>query len=327
MTHPRHRRGNSLRESTMGTGVAATTIWRGAFANIEDAREREIVDEQIGVLITGERSYDKSYLAKLSMPATPLTFEQVLHILEAGVKTVSPTGAGPYTYTYTMPAGNTVNTVKSYTIEAYNVQVTGDYREMDYSLVEEFTFDAKAGESWMMSANWFGRGPKTGTATTLSTILAVEEALLTKTKLYIDASGGTVGTTQKTGVLMGASMKVKTGLVQVPVGDGTLYFAAHKFVKPEITFSLTLELEDGGVVAAERTAYEAKSTRLLQLTCDGSSANRQFVLKWAGVYDKFGQYSNSNGNTTVTVDGHGVYSSTDALIWEMAVKNNVASIP
>jgi hypothetical protein len=167
------------RESTMGTGVAATTIWRGAFANIEDAREREIVDEQIGVLITGERSYDKSYLAKLSVPATPLTFEQVLHILEAGVKTVSPTGAGPYTYTYTMPTGNTVNTVKSYTIEAYNVQVTGDYREMDYSLVEEFTFDAKAGESWMMSANWFGRGPKTGTATTLSTILAVEEALLT----------------------------------------------------------------------------------------------------------------------------------------------------
>ena len=307
--------------------MPATVIWRGAFANIEDARERETVDEQVGVLVAAERVYDKAYLARLSMPATPLTFEQAPHLLEAGVKTVSPTGAGPYTYSYAMPTGNMVNTVKTYTIEAYNVQVAGDYREMDYSLVEEFTFEANAGEAWQMSANWFGRGPRTGTPTSLSTLQAVEEALLTRTKIYIDASGGTIGTTQKSGVLMGASMKVKTGLVTVPVGDGTLYFAGHKFVKPEITFSLTFELEDGGVVAAERAAYEAKSTRLLRLTCDGSSANRQFVLSWAGVYDSVGQYTNSNGNTTVTLEGHGVYSSTDSLLWTMDIKNNLATLP
>jgi len=315
------------RESVAGTGIPATTIWRGAFANISDARERQIVDEQVGVLINAERSYDKSYLAKLSMPSTPLTFEQVTHILEAGVKTVAPTGAGPYIYAYAMPTGNNVNTVKTYTIEAYNVQVTGDYREMDYSVVEEFTFDAKAGDSWMMAANWFGRGPKTGTPTALSTLLAVEEALLTKTKLYIDASGGTIGTTQKLGVLMGASFKVKTGLVPVPVGDGTLYFVATKFVKPEVTFSLTLELEDGGVVAAERAAFEANTVRLLQLTCEGSTASRKFVMKTAAKYDSIADYSNSNGNTTVTLNGHSVYSSTDSLFWGMDVTNAGATIP
>ena len=144
------------REVTPGTPVNATVIWRGGFSAIADERQREIVDEQIGVLVNAERVYDKSYLARLAMPATPLTFEQVPHLLEAGIKTATPTGVGPYVYAYAIPTGNTVNTIKTYTIEAHNVSVTADGREMYHSFVEEMTFDAKAGEAWQMSANWVG---------------------------------------------------------------------------------------------------------------------------------------------------------------------------
>ena len=315
------------RESVAGTGVAATVIWRGAFANITDDRQREIVDEQVGVLINAERTYDKSLLARLSMPGTPLTFEQVPHLLEAGIKTVAPTGSGPYVYAYTMPTGNTVNTVKTYTIESYNVTVPGDFRKMAYGLVEEISFDASAGEAWQMSANWFGRTPATGSPTALTTLQAVEEALLMRTKLYIDATGGAVGTTQKLGVLMGASVKIKTGLVPVMVGDGQLYYASHKFTKPEVTFSLTLELEDGGAVSTERAFYESGTVRLFSLACDGSIAGRKFNMKWAGKYDKVNDYANSNGNTTVKLDGHAVYSSADSMFWGMDVTNGLATIP
>lgn len=315
------------RETVPGTAVAATCIWRGAFAPIEDARERKIVDEQIGLLINAERSYDGSYLARLNMPATEMTFEQLPHILEAGIKTVTPTGSSPYVYTYALPMDNTVNTVKTYTVEAYNVVASGDYREMAYSVVDEFTLEAKAGEAWMMSANWFGRQPVSSTPTTLTTLQTVEEALLRKTSLFIDASGGTIGTTQKSGVLMGASIKVKTGLVPVPVGDGQLYFAATKFVKPEITFSLTLELETGNVVSTERTAFEANSIRLFKLSCDGSSASRKVVMQWAGKYDAFGAYENTDGNTTVTVEGHVVYSSADTRFFDIAVTNLLTTLP
>jgi hypothetical protein len=315
------------RESTAGTAVPATVIWRGGFSNISDERQRETVEEQIGVLVKAERMYDKSYLAKLVMPATALTFEQVVHLLEAGVKVATPSGAGPYVYSYEIPTGNTVNTVKSYTVEAVNVSATADYREMAYSLVEEFTLDAKAGEAWTMTGTWFGRTPVTGTATSLATLQTVEEALLMMTKVYIDATGGTVGSTQKSGVLMGANMKVKTGLVPVMTGDGNMYFSTHKFTMPEVTFSLTLELESSGVVAAERAIYEANAVRLFQLTCDGSSAARQFEIRWAGKYDKINDYTNSNGNTTVQLDGHAVYSSADTLYWEMDVTNGLATIP
>ena len=317
------------REATAGTAVAATGIWRGAFAMLEDARTRTIVEEQIGLMVQAERSYDSAYLGRLAMPSTPLTYEQVPHILEAGIGTVSPSGSGPYVYTYTLPTGNTPNTLKTYTLEAFNAVADDDMREMEYSFVEEFEFSMTAGEAWQMSATWAGRQLSNTSPTSLSTLLTVEEALGARTKVYIDATGGTLGATQKTGVLMGASMRVVTGWKPIPVGDGNLYFAAIKMTMPEITFSLTLELEetsDVSLVASERTAYEADAVRLFRLELDGSDANHAMVLDWAGKYDSIGNYENSDGNTTVTLEGHGVYSSTDSEYWECAVTNSIASL-
>lgn len=317
------------RESTAGTAVAATTIWRGSFAMLEDARTRQIVEEQVGILAPAERSYDSQLLGRLTMPATPLTFAQVAHILEAGVKTVTPSGGGPYTYDgYDLPTGNTPNTIKTYTIETFNNVANGDMREMEYSFVEEFNFSASAGEAWMMSATWVGRQLSATTPTSLSTLVNVSEvALLPRTKLYIDATGGTVGSTQKTGVLMGADMTVRTGWQIVPVGDGNLYFAAIKSTRPEVTFSITLELESGDTAADERVIYESDAVRLFKLELDGSDVNHEMTIEWAGKYDSIGDYSNSDGNTTVQLSGHGVYSATDSLFWEAQVINQVATIP
>jgi hypothetical protein len=319
------------RESTAGSEVNATTIWRGQFASIEDARDRVTVEEQIGLLITGERTYDRSLLARLNLPATELTFEQVPHIFEAGIQTATPGGAGPYTYTYAFPTGNSVNTIKTYTIEAHNAVADADAEQMSYGFVEEFTLEADAGGPWMMSANWVGRQTVTKAPTSLSTLLTTEVATLMRTKLYIDATGGTVGTTPETGTLMGASMRVRTGIVPVMVGDGNLYFSTHKFVRPEITFSLTLELEEDtnvSLVAAERAFYKSNTVRLFKLLAEGATpANASLAMSWAGVYDSIGSYTNADGNTTVTLEGHAVYSSADALFWTTTVTNQVATLP
>jgi hypothetical protein len=326
-----HNRIQLGREGTAGTAVASTQIWRGRFANIEDQRTRVTVEEEVGILVNAERTYTSQYLAGLAMPATELTFEQVLHLLEAGIKTATPTGAGPYVYTYDMPTGNTVNTIKTYTIEAHNVIAPADSREMYYSFVESMTFEAEAGQAWMMSANWKGRTPTSAVPTASLTLPTVEEALLAKTKLYIDPTGGTLGSTQVVGVLMGASFEITTGLVPVPVGDGNLYYVAHKFVRPQVNFSLTLELEEtGGVsrVATERAIAEADTVRLFRMRIDGSSANRRMDIDWAGKYDlPMGAYQNSNGNTTVTLSGHAVYSTADTKFVTVAVTNNLATVP
>ena len=317
------------RESAFGTGVAATTLWRAPFSMVEDASEVVTVDENVGLLVQAERTYFTKHQGRLALPATELTFEQVCHILEAGVMTATPSGSGTYTRAYSYPTNNTVPTPKSYTIETYNSLADVDALEMNGSLVEEFTFEGNAREAWKMSATWFGRRPVTTTPTALSTLVTVEEALIPKTLLYIDASGGTVGTTQKSGVFMGAQIRVKTGLIPLPVGDGNLYHSTYKWTKPEITFTLTMELEKDGaasMVSTERTAFTNRTVRLFKTNCTGSGS-KAFAMTWAGVYDSVGDYTNSDGNTTVQLSGHAVYSSADTLFWTATVINTVATLP
>jgi hypothetical protein len=122
-------------------------VWRGPFSDIEDARQRETAEEQIGLIVSEERLYDTDLAAMLSMPETELTYEQVIHILEAGIMTATPTGTGPYTYTYSLPVDETLNVIETYTIETGNVIADGDVREMEYSFVDSFTLSGAQGEA------------------------------------------------------------------------------------------------------------------------------------------------------------------------------------
>ena len=63
-------------ETTAGTAVAGTTIWRGPFGGWNDARTREVVPEDVGMLARSERTYDGWYMVEVPMPETGLTFEQ-----------------------------------------------------------------------------------------------------------------------------------------------------------------------------------------------------------------------------------------------------------
>lgn len=317
------------RETTAGTSVAATKILFGATATLDDARKRKRYLPQVGLLAPEEVTYDTFLLGKLALPQRPLTFQQFPYTLDAGIKTVTATGVGPYIWTYPAAAGATPNTVKTCTLEAGNVVVPTDNYKMEYSVVEEFSLTAKNEEEWMLSDNWFGRQLTQATMTAaLAAPTALEVATLARTKLYIDAIGGTVGTTQKTGVLMGATMKVKTGLVYVPVGDGSLTFAGIKTASPpEITFTMVWEVEDSSVVAAERAFYRSATKRLFKWQIEGvTPASAKIEITWAGRYSGFKSYDNANGNTTITVEGYADYDTTAALLWQAIVTNQVATL-
>lgn len=317
-------------ESTPGTPVAATTIWRGPFGSPEDDRNRQMAEENVGLLVPTERSYDTSYGINIGQPATELTYEQVIQIFEAGIKNATATGTNPYTRVYSFPTGTSVNTIKAKTFEMGNILVSTDFKRIPYCFVTEFELSGKSDEAWKMSSTWRGQQMSTFAFTTSIALPSVEIASFNNTKLYIDASGGTLGATQKLGVLMEASIKVKTGIVPVPVGDGSLVYTAHKFVQPEVTYSLTYELEqDTGVstVATERAAFEANNFRLFRLQVPGTSS-RDIKMDFAGKYTKVGGYNKEgDGNTTVQFEGKAWYSSTDALFCNFTVVNALASVP
>ena len=101
------------------------------------------------------------------MEDVPATYEQLLHILEAGVKTVSSsqdgTGSG-YIYEYVFPT-TAANSIKTYTIEGGD---NTEEEEFTYGFVESFTLSGAPGESVMMGADWVGREVSTGTFTASS---------------------------------------------------------------------------------------------------------------------------------------------------------------
>lgn len=314
------------REGTAGTAVAATKKWRGTAAMIEDARERKTIEEDVGLLIPTERQVDLMELGRLAIPQTDFTFEQICDLFEMGIGTVTPVdNTGDYTYTYAFPTGTTPNTIKTYTVEAGNVQVPGDMHEMPYTYAEEIQLSGRQGESWMMQASLVGQYLNQTSFTSSLPLIEVTEAPFMKTKLWIDASGGTIGTSQKLGTLMGAEVRIQTGIKYIPIGDGTLRFAGIKMTRPAVDISLTIEVESGGLIAAERAAYEAKAIRLLrlQLNADAThTADLDAAVKW----DRVNPYEDDDGNTIVTLDGHAVFSSTDSLFFEAAVTNELENL-
>lgn len=315
---------------TPGTAVAATTVLRMT-GTIEDQREVVFPAEEIGLLSGTDRQYTAKYLAAITTEGE-LTFEQAGYILGAGVQdstATTDTGSG-YVYTYSLPT--TAQRVPfTYTIEGGDDQ---EAEEMEYSFVKEFTLSGNAGEAWMVSANWAGRQVSTSTFTpsTDAPVPTVEEVLFSKTKLYIDETSDTIGTTQKSNTLLAAELKVTTGFQEVPTANGELYFSFVKQVAPEVV--LTITFEHDGVAAAEKAKWRAGTARLIRLqalgsalTSNGTYSNKTFRVDLAGKWEKFDKIDEQDGNDIIKATFRGRYNSTSALFGSFVVVNELSALP
>lgn len=262
-------------ESTAGDAVAATAQWRGK-STLEDARSMVVPPEDWGNVFPAYRTYQPQLLAKLRLSG-PATFEQLPIILSCGVEALESgvqDGTGPYAYDYDFGT-TSANTPKTRTFRG------GDNQRVDiveYGFVTDFEISGKGGEAWMVSANWLGRQVTDGDFTGSITPAVVEECLFGKTLFYIDASGGTIGTTPKTATLLAASIKVNTGMSPRFTGDGNAaYFYNIRSVGASITGSITLEHDTTGEAevaiarAATQNAAASACVRLIRFKCQGTT--------------------------------------------------------
>lgn len=319
------------KEVTWNTPVACTTIWRGPFGGWNDERESEDIAEDVGTFAFTERTVDTFLDYRIPFPSAVAHFEQLLYLLEASVGKATPTGGGvPYTWPYVASLADTPPTLQPYTMRIGNKKVSADVALFAGCLPVEWELSGNQKESYKLSGTHMSPRKQSGSFSAGLSLPAQTPMVFGRSKLYIDASGGTIGSTQKTGVLMGFSLKYNPQIEWVPVGDGNLYAGAYKMGKPIITFTLTLELEqDTGVstVAAERTAFENKSTRLIRILID-ESANHKAQFDFAGEYTSVGEYQKSgNSNTTVQFEGKVLYSAADTLFFESDITVPINTLP
>jgi hypothetical protein len=143
------RQVNIAKEAVAGTFLKATTLWRGT-GTIKNDRNVVNPVEDIGIVMTTDRTYVPSVGGTLTLEATPATFEQLPYLFECGVKATTgvadTTGSG-YIYTYTLPT-TVKNTINNYSIEA------GDDNQVElasYAYAESIKLSGKVNAAIEMS--------------------------------------------------------------------------------------------------------------------------------------------------------------------------------
>lgn len=138
------------RETTSGTKVKASAVWRGEGTIKNDLQTVRPV-EDIGLVIDTDRAYIPSKGGTLTLESTPATFEQFPYLPEMGIKSVGTgvadgVGSGKI-YTYPLP------TTSKNSIATYSAEV-GDDRQVEfvqYTFAESFKLSGKYNEAVMMS--------------------------------------------------------------------------------------------------------------------------------------------------------------------------------
>ena len=319
------------RETTEGSEIDCTTIWRGKGV-LSNPSAVVFPEEHVAYLPGVTRTYIPKLEATLSLDSVEATFEQLPHILEMGVRTDAPaqdgTAGSGYLYEYIMPT-TAVNTIKTYTLEA------GDNIQEEQMLgvfAESFSLTGSGSGALMMAAELRGRQVATGTYTTTATLPAVEEILFSKGKLYIDAVSGTAGTTQVSNTLIEATLNVTTGLIPVWTADGSLAYSFVKQVGPEVTLDVTFEHNASAV--SEKAARLAETPRLIMLKFEGSTLTtagtysvKTLKITLAGQWESFEALGDSDGNNTVTGTFRARYDATAAKFCEFLIVNQLTSLP
>lgn len=324
------------RETTAGTAVAATTIWRGAGGMLSDTREVVMVDEQVGIAMPTTRNYIPMLGGSLSMAETPATFEQLPHILEAGIKSVG-TGAADGSGSgkiYTYPVGMTsANTIKTYTIE------TGDNQqaeEMEYSFVESFTLSAERGSAVMMSAEWIGRQVTNSTFTSALSIPAVSDIMAGDGLFYIDAVSGSMGGTAISGLLLSWSLDVTTGWRgKWTVDSGQRYFNFAYFDKDSFSAELSMTFEHDASAVAQKALFRSGTPRQFRIKVPGPALGtngttyqqKTLQIDAVGVYTAFEALDSDEGNSIVNVTAQIGYDPTAAKGLQIVVVNELSTLP
>jgi hypothetical protein len=282
--------------------------------------------EDIGMLVPVGRSYIARYEAGLTLNDTEATFEQLPHLFEMGIESVTPVASSTmYTYTYVMPYASS-DLVSSTDLATYTVE-GGDNaaaEEFGYAFARSISLTGSAGQALMMSAEIVGRQVEAGAFTESVAIADVEEILFGMGKLYIDDVAVFSATTPISNQLLGMSLSINTGWLPVYTADGALYFSFIKQTTPEVTLQITFEHDDTAI--AEKVNWRAQTPRIISLIFTGTDG-KELAIDIAGKWASFDVLGEQDGNDIVSGTFIGSYNSTVGGMFQVAITNLLSKLP
>lgn len=309
------------KETVWGTSVTATTKLMGVEEiKIESQGGAALLKEMRGSLAPAFSAIRKINFGKASMKGFA-TYEDLCYYLESLLGDVTPSGAGPYVRAGAAPL-TAVATNRMMTL--YDGQSTDVYKLLG-AVVNKLVISGKTGEEWKFAADLIGKQKTTGALAVLSdrTVTPIEGG---DTLLYIDAWGGTIGTTAIATLATAFELSIDLGTA-VRHYLGSLLPGRYRQKKAEpgsVTLKLSLEFDATSKAYLDSfLTYAAVLQHQVRIKgTTGASAIAQ--LDFAGTIVGEPAMSEEDGVITLDLNYQGTYNSGLANYFKYSITNGVA---
>jgi len=318
-----------------GTPVTPTAQLVGGLDAIEN-RFRIFTSEASGVMSAHRRAYDQAIQAELAFDAGDegATFEQIINFLSmaliGGVVPV-PVGAAGYAWTFTpnLGAGNVP--------DIFTMRYGDNQRcwESEGVFATELALSAAFQEGWRLTSaligDQMGEGATFAPGITYPTPL--ETVLAQMTRLYIDDTWATLGTTPITGTLIDWGWTLPAFHPKF-FQDGQLTYSDIGLASRALALELTFEFNAQAV--AERLLWMARTPRFIRLEATGGVINagvppdlKTVRLDMCVVYEGTDPLDERDGNDTMRFTGRSVNDGTaqPGHEFQVMVLNTIDALP
>lgn len=273
------------------------------------------------------RATDKRGSAKL---VGDLCFEDAPIYLSAAVKG-GITGAGA-TADKTWDVAAPLTTSPALDLRTLEVYDGNQEYELTDAFISQLNIAGAAANDGLVTfeADWLGRELVKSTLTPALANRAIDTIPVGGMSLYIDAIGGTIGTTIKAATLIDFSFQFTPNTHLKKFADGDVRPSAVGYARPAAQLSFSAEFNANAI--AELDQYLAGTTgRLVRLVATGptlGSSAKKFQLDFAGDIISSGDFwGNRDGNTTVQLTLAARYdSATFANYVKFQVINSSATL-
>ena len=322
-------------ETTRGTAVAATRKVYGTTA-VTRVQPRKWAVEDRGMFEDKYRGnpelIDAGFTLTCDATFEDLPFYSAL-FYNGGI---SETGSGATGYTWTNGPDLTSDSLKTVTLEVGDESVAwqgpfGTVDTADFTFALDDTVKVALG-GWVQ--DWLAPGLTGVTFTGFTPALAehsVESVSGWQAKLYIDAAGGTPGTTQVTGRFKAGAWSYHNQNKRKYFGDGTALFSklgrGRRQTHCQITFE-ALDINQYSAYWASPGLQEAIiRVKLLGTGIVGSTGPvpKEMDFDFYGYWDTF-VLGNVDTNTTFQMDLQAVYDTTAAKASNIKVINGNSTL-
>jgi hypothetical protein len=336
------RRLQTGREATAGTAVAATDRLLGKF-RLTDMASKQVPEVDAGLLSDRvEKSVETTLLGGVALD-TDLSFEQILHILESSIGTVTPTeitvSQGDYQYVYT-PTETALPTLKTYTFEYVETDGASNIVELRgaYGICDQFTIAGAQGEALAsLRAHWHTNGLEDNTATAdpgfPSRILVPGNIWTVK---FATTFAGLDGASILTAEVVDFEFTYNSGIMPKFRQEGSQDYEAHRVGAHSAQLSLTLDVE--ATAEAERAtlfreaAAGNRDTTFIRLEAlgaqIGTGTNYQVRVDLCAELSEQPEFGDDeDGQSILPLTYNGVYDATGTKMLTVSITNELTAVP